>query len=245
VTSDGSKFFATEVVNQILFVTPTQKVASLTGVELSRDRSVFLRELRNSGAQGIVFNLAALEAFGSLMLGTLCLTWKEAHEQGARMALCNVSAIGRQVLERSRLSSLWPIYASQELAIAWLRGGKPANSAQTDSDTQRLGGFEIHSGPRLEIIEAGPRTTVGFGGADLPPEHILGRYLNEIMELIESSGCRELSFDLTGISSVPSGFLGVLASVLKKGVAVSVKHPSREVREVLALTNFDRLIKVL
>jgi hypothetical protein len=65
-----------------------------------------------------------------------------------------------------------------------------------------------------------------------------------IYELIESSSCRELTFDLTGVTAVPSGFLGVMASVLKKGVAVSVKNPSREVSEVLALTNFDRLVKV-
>ena len=47
------------------------------------------------------------------------------------------------------------------------------------------------------------------------------------------------------MSAVPSGFLGLMASVLKKGVVVSVENASREVREVLALTNFDRLVKVL
>ncbi len=242
---DGPKYFVTEVAEQLLFVAPTPKVASLTGADLSKDRSEFLQKLRNSDVRGVVFDLAALEAFGSLMLGTLCLAWKQAHGQGAQMVLCNVSAIGQQILERSKLSSLWPIYSSRELAVAALRSAEPAKSSLPNSDTQKLGGFETKASARLQIIERGPRTVIGFGGADLPPEHVLGQYLSDIIELIETSGCTELCFDLAGVTAIPSGFLGVLASVLKQGIAVSVKNPSQEVREVLALTNFDRLIKVL
>ncbi len=242
---DGSKYFATEVLDQILFVRPSPKVASLTGADLAKDRAAFIQEIRTANVRGVVFDLSALEAFGSLLLGTLCLTWKQAHEQGARMALCNLSAIGRQVLERSKLSSLWPIYTSSDEAIATLRSPAAAKSPAVESDTQQLGGFESERRGRLEVIERGPRTVIGFGGTDLPPEHALGRYLTEINELIESTGCCELSFDLAGVTTIPSGFLGVLASVLKKGVAVCVQHPSAEVREVLALTNFDRLIKVI
>jgi anti-sigma B factor antagonist len=244
VTAEGSKYFATEIVDQTLFVVPSQKVVTLTGVELSKERSAFIQEIRNSHVREAIFDLSALEAFGSLLLGTLCLAWKQTRDQGAAMALCNVSPIGRQVLERSRLSSLWPIYASRDLAVESLRSTRE-QSALPDSDTEQLGTFEKKIRSRLEVIELGPRTVVGFGGANLPPEHALGQYLTEISELIERSRCRELIFDLSGVSAVPSGFLGLMASVLKKGAAVSVKDASREVREVLALTNFDRLIKLL
>jgi anti-anti-sigma regulatory factor len=43
---------------------------------------------------------------------------------------------------------------------------------------------------------------------------------------------------------VPSGFLGVIASITKRGVAVSVRHPSADVRDVLELTHFDQIIKI-
>jgi anti-sigma B factor antagonist len=242
VTTGGSKYFATEISNETLFVMPTQKVVTLTGADLAKERAAFIEEIRSSDVGGIVFDLSALEAFGSLMLGTLCLTWKQARDQGAQMVLCNVSALGRQVLERSRLSSLWPIYASRGQAVESMRAAA-AKSALPDSDTALLGGLEKIRG-RLRVHELGPRTVIGFSAADLPPEHALGAYLKEIYELIESSGCRELTFDLSEVTAIPSGFLGVMASVLKKGVAVSVKNPSREVREVLALTSFDRLVKV-
>jgi anti-sigma B factor antagonist len=244
VTTERPKFFPTEIVDGILFVAPSQKVASLTGVDLTKERSVFIQEIRNSDVRGVVFDLAALEAFGSLMLGTLCLAWKQAHDQGARMALCNVSTIGRQVLERSKLSSLWPIHDSRELAVESLRPADSAKTVLADSDTALIGTIEDKSRSRLRVIEQGLQTVVGFRG-DLPPEYVLGQYLTELNDLIETSGCRELTFDLAGVMSIPSGFLGVMATVLKKGVAVSVKNPSREVREVLALTNFDRLVKLL
>jgi anti-sigma B factor antagonist len=245
VTAQASKFFATEIVGQTLFVVPNQKVVSLTGSELAKERAAFLETMRSCDVRAVVFDLSALEAFGSLMLGTLCLTWKQARDQGADMVLCNVSAIGRQVLDRSRLSSLWPIYGSPELAIESLPPAVAATSAFPQCDTDLLGGFEKTTRGRLQVLEQGPRTVIRFGGGDLPPEHVLGQYLTEIYELIESSGCRELSFDLSGVTAIPSGFLGVLASVLKKGVTVSVKNPSREVRDVLTLTNFDRLVTVV
>jgi anti-anti-sigma factor len=245
VTAEGSRYFATHVVDQTLFVVPSRNVASLTGVELAKERSAFIDQMRNSNVREVIFDLSALEAFGSLMLGTLCLTWKQARDQGAAMALCNVTATGRQVLERSRLSSLWPIHASRDLAVESFGTAGAGKNALPDSDTALFGIVEKKARSRLLIVERGPRTVLGFGGGDLRPEHVLGQYLTEISELIATSRCNELCFDLSGVSAVPSGFLGLMASVLKRGVEVSVENASREVREVFALTNFDRLIKVL
>jgi anti-sigma B factor antagonist len=245
VTAEEPRFFSTEIVERILLIAPSQRVAALTGVELAQERSAFLEKIRNSDIKGVVFDLGALQAFGSLMLGTLCLSWKQARDQGAPMVLCRVSATGRIVLERSKLSSVWPIFDSRELALDALRSANAGGIPLSAPETLPLGFEKFVRGHRLEVLELGPRTTIGFGGGELPPEHAFGRYLGEIYELIESSGCRELTLDLAGVSAVPSGFLGVLASVLKKGVTVSVKNASREVREALSLTNFDRLIKIV
>jgi anti-sigma B factor antagonist len=252
MSAGGTRLFATEVVDDTLFVVPSQNAGTLSNVDLAKERSAFLQEIRASTVKGVVFDLAALEVFGSQMLATLCLAWKQARERGLGMVLCNLSETAVQVLERSKLNSLWPIYASRQLAVGSLRSvdeeplrpGDVTSGSIVDNDTSRLGHLYAPVNSRLEVIELGPRTVVGFGGDDLPPEHALGRYLSEIYELIASSGCKELTFDLAGVTLIPSGFLGVMASVMKKGVAVSVKNPSREVREVLALTNFDQLVKI-
>ena len=195
-------------MHQTLFVVPSRNVASLTGVELAKERSAFIDQMRNSNVREVIFDLSALEAFGSLMLGTLCLTWKQARDQGAAMALCNVSATGRQVLERSRLSSLWPIHASRDLAVESLGTAGAGKSALPDSDTALFGIVETKARSRLQVMERGPRTVLGFGGADLRPEHVLGQYLTEISELIVTSRCSELRFDLSGVMRRPQRLSG-------------------------------------
>jgi anti-anti-sigma factor len=244
MTENRSRSLATEVVDQILLVVPKEHVGRLTGLDLANERSAFLEELRDSGVKGVVFDLAGVPAFGSQMLGTLVLAWKQARHQGATMVLCNLSDTGRQVLERSRLDALWPISTSRDQALAsFPRSNRPCATVH-DTDTARLRDLDEKTRDRLRVIQSGLRTVVGFGGADLPPEHALGRYLAALNELIDQNGCLQLVFDLAGVSAIPSGFLGLLASILKRKVDVSVKNASREVRAVLALTNFDRLVKV-
>lgn len=45
MTAEGSKYFATHVVDKTLFVVPSRNVASLTGVELAKERSAFIDQL--------------------------------------------------------------------------------------------------------------------------------------------------------------------------------------------------------
>jgi anti-anti-sigma regulatory factor len=242
--ANPSRCFPTETVDDILFVTPKENVARLNGLDLAAERNALINGLRTSHVRGLVFDLADLCAFGSQMIGTLFLAWKEAREHGAKMVLCHVSEVAGQVLEHSKLHGLWPVYASRERAFDAFPPAAIASTPVTDTDTMRLGRVDRDFHDRLQVLQCGRRTIVGFGGQDLPAEHALGRYLREINELIEQGGCQELTFDLAGVTSVPSGFLGMMASVLKMGVAVTVQNASREVREVLALTNFDRLVTV-
>ena len=77
-----------------------------------------------------------------------------------------------------------------------------------------------------------------------PPEDVVSQYLDQITALIQENDCSELSFDMKGMLSVPSGFLGLIASIRKQGVQVSLQNASHEVREVLVLANLDRFIQV-
>lgn len=240
--ANPSRCFPTETVDGIVFIAPKENVARLNGLDLASERTLLIDELRMSRVRGVVFDLANLGAFGSQMIGTLFLAWKEARENGAKMVLCHLSEVGRQILERSKLHTLWPVFATREQAFDSFPRAPIDSGSVTDSDTMRLGHLPENSRNRLQLLQFGRHTIIGFGGQDLPAEHALGRYLRELMELIEQGDCSELTFDLAGVTSVPSGFLGVMASVLKMGVAVTVQHASHEVREVLALTNFDRLV---
>jgi len=96
----------------------------------------------------------------------------------------------------------------------------------------------------LRVYEAGPLTVVGFG-EDLSPDQInLVECRDEILELLKLHDCHEIAFDLTGIRYVPSGMLGLLASLRKLNIQVHLYNPSHDVREVLEVTHLDRLFKI-
>lgn len=98
----------------------------------------------------------------------------------------------------------------------------------------------------LRVYETGPLTVVGFGGGsgELPESIDLAECREEIVELLKLHDCKDLAFDLTGVRYVPSGMLGLLASLRKLGIQVHLYNPSVDVREVLQITHLDQLFKI-
>ena len=96
----------------------------------------------------------------------------------------------------------------------------------------------------LQVYKAGKLTVVGFGGQDILSDLNLALYRDQLTELIEKHECQELTFDLTGVILVPSGLLGLMATMRDLGVKVCVCNPSKDVREVLSVTKLDEVIEV-
>lgn len=96
----------------------------------------------------------------------------------------------------------------------------------------------------LRVYETGPLTVVGFGSGELPDQLDLVECREEIVELLKLHDCRDFAFDLTGVEYVPSGMLGLLASLTRLGITVHLYNPSGNVREVLKITRLDQLFKL-
>jgi len=96
----------------------------------------------------------------------------------------------------------------------------------------------------LRVYETGPLTVVGFGGAEVLDTVDLGECRDEILDLLTLHDCKVLAFDLTGVRFVPSGMLGLLASLKRMGIEVHLYNPSSDVREVLEITRLDRLFEL-
>jgi anti-anti-sigma factor len=96
----------------------------------------------------------------------------------------------------------------------------------------------------LSVYKTGPLTVVGFGGQEVLDQVDIGACRNEILNLVAQHGCQVLAFDLTGVKLIPSGMLGLLASLRKQNIEVQLYNPSPDVREVLEITKLDQVMQV-
>lgn len=96
----------------------------------------------------------------------------------------------------------------------------------------------------LRVYETGPLTVVGFGGGEILDRVDLAECRSEIMELLKLHECKVLAFDLTGVRYIPSGMLGLLASLQRNDVEVRLYNPSADVREVLEITGLDKIFQI-
>ena len=96
----------------------------------------------------------------------------------------------------------------------------------------------------LEVYKAGPVTVVGFGGRDVLDDTNVAACRDQMLALIDEHKCTHMHVDLTGVRLVPSGLLGLLATIRRKDIEVHLYNPSPDVREVLAVTNLNQLMPV-
>ena len=95
---------------------------------------------------------------------------------------------------------------------------------------------------QLEIYEAGELTVIGFGGREVLDRMSVADCRDELLDLIRENHCTTLALDLTGVRLIPSGMLGMLCSIRRRGIEVHLYNPSQDVREVLEITKLDSLL---
>lgn len=96
----------------------------------------------------------------------------------------------------------------------------------------------------LNVYQAGKLTVVSFVSAELLDQIVVSECREEIADLIREHKSEVLAFDLTGVKLVPSGMLGMLASLGRLGVEVYLFNPSEEIREVLEITRLDSVLQI-
>lgn len=96
----------------------------------------------------------------------------------------------------------------------------------------------------LQVYEAGELTVVGFGRKDVLDHVNVAQCRDELAQIIQDHQCQTLAFDLTGVKLIPSGMLGLLASLHRLGVTVLLCNPSEDIKEILQITHLDQFVDV-
>ncbi len=96
----------------------------------------------------------------------------------------------------------------------------------------------------LKIYEAGELTVIGFGTQPILDNINIAEFREQVTDIVHENDCKTLAFDLTGVKLIPSGLLGLLASLRDLGVEIHLYNPSDDVREVLSITKLDQVMTV-
>lgn len=96
----------------------------------------------------------------------------------------------------------------------------------------------------LEIIQNGEVTTIGFGGRELLGQINLAACRKQIIELVKRNQTKTLAFEMTGVRLIPSGMLGLLASLKDTVEVIQILNPSKDVRDVLETTKLNQIFEV-
>src|SRR5579862_4017045 len=96
----------------------------------------------------------------------------------------------------------------------------------------------------FEVYQTGELTVVGFGKHQILDQIDLSACRAEVIALVEKHNCQTLAFDLSGVKLIPSGMLGLLASLRKMNIAVHLYNPSPDVAEVLQITRLSDVMPI-
>ncbi len=82
---------------------------------------VLLVEASHADPPRLVLDFSQTHLVGSRFIELLIQAWKRLRQRSGTMALCCVQPFCSEVLQTTRLDSIWPIYATRDEAIAGSR----------------------------------------------------------------------------------------------------------------------------
>jgi anti-anti-sigma factor len=113
----SSNVFLTEHQSATLVITPLINVSSLAGDHVQPELDGILTLLQQPNTKNVVVDFTRVTYFGSVMLAATQMIWKRVRAKEGKMALCNVSELGREILHIAKFDLIWPIYESQREAL--------------------------------------------------------------------------------------------------------------------------------
>ena len=111
------KIFDAQIEGRTLVVMSLGSAGSLAGEEMAQELTGLLEEFEGSDLRNGVVDLQKSAYFGTSMLQVMTAIWKRVRARGGKMALCNVSDTGREILHVTRFDTLWPICPSRAEAL--------------------------------------------------------------------------------------------------------------------------------
>ncbi|HEX5106261.1 MAG TPA: STAS domain-containing protein [Pirellulaceae bacterium] len=117
------KYVRVERNGEALIVSPLFTFARFTDDDIADEWSQVQSQIDGADVKHVLVDLGQIPYFGSTVLEWMVQMWKRVKAKDGKLATCNASPIGREVLTAARFDILWGICGSREEALAWLAAG--------------------------------------------------------------------------------------------------------------------------
>lgn len=111
------KYFTVEQADGIVIFSARGAIGGLVEEAVRAEWDALLNQVDATDAKHAIIDLGALDYFGSIMLELLVVLWKRVSAKGGKLAICNVSPVGLEILYTAKFDTLWPIVPDREQAL--------------------------------------------------------------------------------------------------------------------------------
>ena len=109
-----------EPSDDTLILSAVSSINMLLDVEVREECDLLVEQLSHHSATNLVIDLGAVDHFGSVILELMVDLWKHIKTGTGKFVVCNVPAVGKQVLRVTNLDTLWTILPSREEALMFM-----------------------------------------------------------------------------------------------------------------------------
>ncbi len=119
----GTALFRHTSHGETLVVIPLRTISSFAEDDVQREFSALRERIESGAVKNIVVDFSHLDYFGSSMLEGLRVLWKRLREHDGRLAVCRLSAVGKEILQLARFDRLFTVAETVDEAVAAMRTG--------------------------------------------------------------------------------------------------------------------------
>lgn len=105
----------------VLVVEVLRPVGSLAEEDVMAELDGIISGLAKRNPCKVAIDFKQIAYFGSSLLEGLRLVWTKIEEQQGQMVLCNLSPVGKEIVQIAKFDTLWPIYETRAEALANLK----------------------------------------------------------------------------------------------------------------------------
>ena len=96
----------------------------------------------------------------------------------------------------------------------------------------------------LNLAHSGGRVLVDFNYKDLPDETRVTKYRAQLLDFVQLTNCKSLTFDLRGLKILPSRMLGFFVSLKSEGHDIELLNLEQGVRDIFRITKLGPLFTI-